>query len=74
MSGLDAYRIKQLEKKVEALQKTVEKYELLLAEATGMSKAAKWGLRFLLACGGIGTADLVLRFLHWMNMPLVMGK
>ena len=36
----------------------------------GMSSLAKWGIRVLIALGGFGALDAVLRVIQWLNAPI----
>lgn len=64
------WRVAQLEGRVKELEDDVKALRSLRDQLIGMSSLAKWGIRVLIALGGFGALDAVLRVIQWLNAPI----
>jgi len=56
--------IRKMDERIRALENTRN-------QMIGMSAAAKWGVRTVVALGGVGSLDLLGKLIHWLNAPIV---
>jgi hypothetical protein len=64
------WRVQQLEKEVEELKDEVRDLRSLRDNLIGISTAARWGIKILIALGGYGALNLVSRIIQWLNAPM----
>lgn len=62
-------RIRELEGTREPeLEKRIRDLECLRDQLVGMSKPARWAIRFLVSVIGIGALDWLAKLFHWLSI------
>ena len=66
----NTWRIQELEKQVDDLQKEVRYLRSIFDQGLGISTAAKWGIRILLVLAGTGGVSAIHWLVKWLSSPV----